>query len=203
MGASDILKYYQILLSQSELMSAAHQETLNALSIDVVNARKKNKLAEIAFICTHNSRRSQIAEIWFKLFLYSKKIPIIQVHSAGTEATALNHRVANAFNDLGISLETSELHDNPKFKLSGFEALNDNLFYSKTIDDIQEQYGSLFAVMVCSDADENCPYIPGVTRYSLPFIDPKYADDTPQEEAAYGASVSEIGICMAYLCSLL
>ena len=42
------------------------------------------------------------------------------------------------------------------------------------------------AVMVCSHADENCPFIPGVRkRLSLPFEDPKEFDGKVNEKEAY------------------
>ena len=40
--------------------------------------------------------------------------------------------------------------------------------------------------MVCSDADEACPFVPGAElRLSMPYDDPKAFDGTPMEEAKY------------------
>ena len=50
-----------------------------------------------------------------------------------------------------------------------------------------------FVISVCTNTDADCPYVPGaVAQYSLPFDDPKFADDTPAEAAAYAKACREI-----------
>jgi arsenate reductase len=46
--------------------------------------------------------------------------------------------------------------------------------------------------MTCTHADENCPFIPGATRISLPYEDPKAFDGTPEEEAIYAERCRQI-----------
>ncbi len=54
--------------------------------------------------------------------------------------------------------------------------------------------------MTCSDADENCPFIPGAEfRLPLTYEDPKEADDTPYEESRYDERVRQIGVEMMYV----
>ena len=60
------------------------------------------------------------------------------------------------------------------------------------------------AVMVCSDADTKCPFVPGAqTRVALPYIDPKKSDGTPQESYTYLAKSEEIGREMLWMMSLV
>jgi len=58
--------------------------------------------------------------------------------------------------------------------------------------------------MTCSDADENCPFIPGAElRLPLTYDDPKAADDTPQEAARYDERLRQIGRELFFALSLL
>jgi arsenate reductase (thioredoxin) len=54
--------------------------------------------------------------------------------------------------------------------------------------------------MVCTDAEQNCPFVAGAShRFSLSFEDPKESDGTPQETDTYDARVAEIGREMVFL----
>jgi hypothetical protein len=56
--------------------------------------------------------------------------------------------------------------------------------------------------MVCSDADEACPFIPGASqRISLPYNDPKSADGTGQERLKYDERCREIARDVFYIIS--
>ena len=53
--------------------------------------------------------------------------------------------------------------------------------------------------MTCTQADENCPVVPGSEkRISLPYDDPKDFDGTPMETAKYSERVMEIGTEILY-----
>ena len=58
--------------------------------------------------------------------------------------------------------------------------------------------------MTCSDADENCPFIPGAEmRLPLTYEDPKEADDKPEERAVYDERVRQIGREIFYAMQLI
>ena len=50
-------------------------------------------------ICTHNSRRSQLAEFMMRISAHHFKIENIHFFSGGTESTAFNHRMVRALED--------------------------------------------------------------------------------------------------------
>ncbi len=53
------------------------------------------------------------------------------------------------------------------------------------------------AVMVCSDAADNCPVVVGASqRVALSFDDPKEYDGTPQEAVMYAQRRDQIGRAM-------
>ena len=72
--------------------------------------------------------------------------------------------------------------------------------YSKVYREAPNPKDDFCAVMTCSQADKNCPYISGCSlRVSVPFEDPKDADGTPEEEATYDERCQQICREMLYL----
>ena len=56
------------------------------------------------------------------------------------------------------------------------------------------------SVMVCSEAEEGCPIVPGCDfRLSLPYDDPKVFDNSSLEEKKYDEKVREIGREMLFV----
>jgi hypothetical protein len=54
--------------------------------------------------------------------------------------------------------------------------------------------------MTCSSADKGCPLVYGSdARFSVPYVDPKVSDGTPEEAATYDARLRQIGTEMLYV----
>ncbi len=133
------------------------------------------------------------------------KLKGITAYSGGTEATAFNRRMVDAVLRSGFYLASDGKEDNPTYyaKLSNSDPSQVEMF-SKKFDDPFNPKADFIAVMVCGQADRDCPYVPGAyARVSLPYVDPKIADDTSEEAAVYDAKVREIGREILYLTRLL
>lgn len=154
----------------------------------------------VLFVCTHNSRRSQLAEIWLRHALLRLGIPGSGVYSAGTEATAFNERMVAALLRAGFPLHGDGAGANPVYVDAGPDGCLAIDMFSKTLTDRSLPVAGFAAVMVCDDADRNCPFVPGAAaRFSLPYTDPKHQDGSPEKPGAYDATVREIGREMIYL----
>ena len=108
---------------------------------------------------------------------------------------AFNPRAVAAIERAGFQV-TNPGGDNPHYEVtygSEDEAL---ICFSKTFDDVWNASEDFAAVMTCNDADKNCPAVIGAARLSLPYRDPKEADDTDQESARYSERCDQIGIEM-------
>lgn len=158
-----------------------------------------NNIVNLIFICTHNSRRSHISQIWAAKAAEYYGINNVNCYSGGTEATAFNPRAVKAMKKAGFEIEIVKDGDNPLYSVK----VSDNLIiraFSKTYDDDFIPKNNFTAVMTCSHADENCPYIPGAeNRISITYDDPKDFDDTPQEEEKYDERCFEIAVEMFYV----
>ncbi len=158
---------------------------------------KTNDPIRLNFICTHNSRRSQIAQIWAHTAANAFQIPRIETHSGGTEATAFHPNAVRAMRTLGFHITKSELPSdlqNPRYRISVGPGLPELTCYSKRFEEALPKENLFTAVMTCSDADQNCPIVPGAqTRIPLTFEDPKAYDGSGKEQQEYLKTALEIG----------
>lgn len=156
-------------------------------------AQSKTAPVKLNFICTHNSRRSHIAQAWAAAGAAYFGIPGVQTYSGGTEATALNPRAVAALQRAGFQIHNPG-GENPHYQVAFAETQAPLICYSKTFDAPVNPQSGFAAIMTCSDADENCPLIPGAAfRLPLTYEDPKAADGTPEEAVRYDERVRQIG----------
>lgn len=159
-----------------------------------------NQEINLNFICTHNSRRSQLSQVWAKVASVYYGIEI-NSYSGGVEVTAFDERAIDSLVRSGFSI-LSENSINPKFEISYLENENPIIAFSKLFDDDFNKADYFAAIMTCSDADENCPYIPKAEkRIPLRYDDPKSHDDTPIESEKYDERSLQIASEMFYVFS--
>ena len=180
------------------------KKILQEISTYVTDCRHQTKPARLNFICTHNSRRSHISQIWAQAAAAHYSIPNVQCYSGGTEATAFNIRAVNALREAGFKISVEDNSSNPVYQVLYDDQLPPIKAFSKVYSDPFNPSSDYTAVMTCSHADENCPLVIGATRrISLPFNDPKDFDNTPQESKMYAERVHEIGREIAYAFSII
>lgn len=159
--------------------------------------------AKLTFICTHNSRRSHLCQIWSAVAAVWYNIAHVQTYSGGTEATAFNPRAVSALERVGFKIDNPG-GDNPHYQVFYDDDSEPLECYSKIFDDTSNPQQDFAAVMTCSEADANCPFIPGAkARISLPYNDPKEADNTPDESRIYNERCRQIAKEMFYLINLV
>lgn len=157
--------------------------------------------AELVFICTHNSRRSQMAQIWAVAAAAWFGVEGVGAHSGGTEVTAFNPCAVTAMRKAGFTIDCAG-GDNPRYRVTYDEGGPAFECFSKTYDDPSNPEEGFAAVMTCSDADEACPVPLGSAfRAPIRYGDPKVADATPGEAAAYDQRCLQIATEILYLFS--
>ena len=174
---------------------------LKELAAFVKKKEKAGTRADLNFICTHNSRRSHISQIWAQAAAAYYSVQNVQCYSGGTEATSFNPRAVNAMKEVGFKIIQLDQTENPRNEVRFSDNAKPLIAFSKVYHDPFNPATGYAAVMTCSHADENCPLVIGAEiRISLPFNDPKEFDGTAQEAAMYHERVLEIGkeICYAF-----
>lgn len=187
-----------IVTDRTDLLSD-REERLRSIAEWIGMQLRADRTAHLVFICTHNSRRSQLAQVWAATAASFHGLPV-RCWSAGTEVTEVAPPVIDALEHAGFRIDGAggfeDLQGFPRqneFIVNWGDAIESVVLYSKSIDDPDNPTGGFAAIMVCSDADENCPFVPGADqRFSLPYRDPKTADGSDQEERIYRRRSEEI-----------
>jgi arsenate reductase len=196
------LKAYILELAQEQLIiSADRKATLDELAQVMATHWERSGGCSIIVICTHNSRRSHIGQLWFQSLATWFGLQNMQSYSGGTEATAFNPKAREALERAGFRFEVVlEDEQNPRIWGRCGQHNPGRLLFSKKFDDAANPRQNFIALMVCDEAAEACPFVPGATvRLSLPYPDPKHEDGTPGETAAYDKAVRDIGRELYYV----
>lgn len=163
-------------------ISEKRKATLQPL-IDYISAKKAaNEVVRLNFICTHNSRRSQLAQVW--AFVLSNHFDLnLESYSGGVEVTAFFPAAIEALQSSGIEINRVG-GVFPKYKV---RFNNEEIScFSKLFDNDENPKEGFAAVMTCSDADKNCPMVLGAEkRISMTFEDPKAFDNSPRKQEKY------------------
>lgn len=163
-------------LNELEL-TAERKELLISIANYSAAALKENKILNLNFICTHNSRRSQLAQVWAHYAINHYKLQNINSFSGGTEVTAFYSNTVKTLQEVGFTFHIKSFsHQNPVYEISADNLTSPLRAFSKRYDNAVNNK-PFMAITTCNHADENCPFIPDAQqRFHLPFTDPKAAD---------------------------
>ncbi len=197
-----LTEYVRQRAEEFDQISADRKKHLDKLA-NYVRSRIDSKLpTRLTFICTHNSRRSQLAQIWAMTAASHYGLPTVETYSGGTEATAFNPRAVGALRRAGFEISKPSDGNNPHYLVRFHRAAAPLECFSKVYSQGPNPVMDFCAVMTCSQADRNCPNVAGaIDRIAIPYDDPKVSDDTPQESAKYDERCRQIAREMLYVFS--
>lgn len=154
------------------------------------------------FICTHNSRRSHLSQIWAQTMAFHFGIKNIFCYSGGTEATAMFTKVGEILVNQGFQIQQLSNNKNPVYAVKYDENEAAIICFSKTFDDSINPNSAFAAIMTCSSADAGCPFITGAEkRLPIRYDDPKAFDGTDLMDAKYAERSLEIASELYYVFS--
>jgi arsenate reductase len=171
--------------------------------IDFIQLKVKNQEnIRLNFICTHNSRRSHLSQIWAQTAAHYYGIKNVFCYSGGTEATALFPKVGETLKNTGFKIQKLSEENNPVYAIKFAENESPVIGFSKTYEDEFNPVSGFAAIMTCSQADGGCPFITGAEkRIPITFDDPKAFDNTPQQAEKYQERSLQIATEMFYVFS--
>lgn len=180
------------------------KQLLVTLATYISDSNKRRERIKLNFICTQNSRRSHIAQLWAQAAAHHYDIPDVYTYSGGTEATAFNPRAVKAMREAGFEIRQISEGENPTYEVTFSKEASPIKAFSKKYDDPSNPRQDFAAIMTCAHADESCPYVHGATkRFAITYDDPKEFDGTQLEQDKYGERVLQIGREMLYMFSLV
>ncbi|WP_394774107.1 protein-tyrosine-phosphatase [Flavobacterium sp.] len=183
-------------------ISKERKNTLQSL-IDFIQLKFDNqKEIRLNLICTHNSRRSHFSQVWAQTAAHYYGIKNVFCYSGGTEATALFFKVIETLEKSGFKIKKLSEGNNPVYTIKFSKNKAPVIGFSKTYDDDFNPVNGFAAIMTCSQADGDCPFIAGAEkRIPVNFDDPKIFDNTPLQTEKYQERNLQIAIEMFYVFS--
>lgn len=193
-------------------------ETIGSISIDSITEERKTVLQPLAdyiqgkaeadqtirlnFICTHNSRRSHLSQIWAQTMAYYFNIKNVFCYSGGTEATAMFPKVAETLVGQGFQIQMLSENANPVYAVKYAENEAAVICFSKEYSNEFNPKKEFGAIMTCNNADEGCPLVIGADgRFPIKYDDPKSSDNTPEQTQIYAERSLQIATEMLYVFS--
>lgn len=162
------------------------KQLLKSIAVYIAEQVTANKKVNLNYICTHNSRRSQLAQVWSSYATNYYKFSDINSFSGGTAAKAFYRNTVKTLQEVGFTFQIIEFsHQNPVYAINYKNGINPIVGFSKLYDD-EYNKKPFIAITTCSNAAENCPFITdAIERFHLPFNDPKTFDNTLYQSEKY------------------
>lgn len=193
---------HTISLFKIDEISSDRKQELQVLIDYIQNKVDKNLSINLNFICTHNSRRSHLSQVWAQTAAAYFQVNNVNCFSGGTEATAVFPMVIKTLEQTGFQITNLSDGLNPVLSIKFDENRAPIIGFSKTYDHPFNPKGEFSAIMTCSHADANCPFIPGSEkRIAIKYDDPKEFDNTPEQEEKYQERSSQIATEIFYVFS--
>ncbi|WP_299159529.1 hypothetical protein [uncultured Tenacibaculum sp.] len=177
---------------------------LNNIVHTIIEEYKDREKINLNFICTHNSRRSQLAQVWSFYATEYFNLNNIFTYSGGTKTTAFHRNTVKCLQKTGFDFNIIDFsHQNPRYLISFKGTKKSILGFSKSYDNPSNSFPYI-AITTCDSADEKCPFIPdAIARYHLPFSDPKISDNTNLADEAYLNSSQQIAGEIFYIFEMI
>ncbi|MFY7671719.1 hypothetical protein ACOSP6_11595 [Tenacibaculum sp. MEBiC06402] len=174
------------LAGKELILSDSRKDLLLSIADKIIQEIEDRDKINLNFICTHNSRRSQMAQVWSFFASTYFGLDFIFSFSGGTEVTAFHRNTVKCLQKNGFEFNVEDFsHQNPRYLISFYGTKKTILGFSKTYDNPHNNYPYI-ALTTCDSADENCPFIPdAIARFHLPYVDPKVADNTEHQNEKY------------------
>lgn len=184
MLAEKINELVNRLVQEFDAIAPERKQVLEQLTSYVQAKKNVGETAQLMYVCTHNSRRSHFGQIWSEVAAQLYGVGV-ETYSGGTEATAFHPNAIAALRAQGFEIQQIQAGENPHYAVWFGDGLQ-TVCFSKVVTDVANPSAHFAAIMTCSEADENCPFIPGADlRVATTYDDPKMFDNTPLATEKY------------------
>jgi len=183
-------------------ISDERQKTLQSLIDFIQNKVNETLPVRINFICTHNSRRSHLSQIWAQVAATHYEIDKVVTYSGGTEATAMFPKIGETLTKQGFELQQLSEGNNPVYAISYSDNEQPIIAFSKKLSHDFNPKSEFAAVMTCNSANEACPVVSGAEkRIPITYEDPKKFDNTLLQDEKYLERSVQIATELLYVFS--
>lgn len=183
-------------------ITSAREKALEPLVVYMKQKIKNNQPVNLNFICTHNSRRSHLAQVWAQVAAAYYHIEKVHCYSGGTEETSLFFKIVETLETQGFQITKMKGSSNPIHAIKYDDNSLPIIAFSKKYDDAFNPTSEYAAIMTCSQANSGCPFIAGAQQQiPITYEDPKISDGTKQQNKVYEKASIEIATEMMFVFS--
>ena len=201
---SNLFKALQVSIENIDTTLIPHErkQILRPLTAFIRKKYSASEKITLNFICSHNSRRSHLAQIWAQALANYFGFENFECFSAGTEATAVYPEIVLTLQKSGFEFSKLTEGDNPVYEIKFAENEQPIRAFSKSLDHPSAPKDKFAAIMVCSEADDACPHVYGAeARFAIPYSDPKEYDNSPLQKEKYSERSLQIAREIYYVLS--
>ncbi len=198
-------KFIQFRINDFDEIDEFRKTLIKSLVDYIIKCIKKQNFVRLMFLCTYNSRRSHLSQVWATIAAYYYEIPNVETFSGGTEETSIYKSSMDVLKIAGMEINQSN-GTNPIYEILYAKDVKAIKAYSKVYyirENPTEKYG---AIVNCSKADKSCPIITGADfRFTMLYKDPKEFDNTKFELEKYIETNNIIAtelLYVFYLCKI-
>jgi arsenate reductase len=176
-----------------QTISGERKKVLHPLVDYIISKKSRVESIRLNFICTHNSRRSHLSQIWAQTMAYHFGIKDINCYSGGTESTAMFPKVVETLVHQGFNIQKLSETENPIYAVKFAQDEAPMICFSKEYSNNFNPKKNFGAIMTCNNADEGCPLVIGAeARFPIKYDDPKAFDGTELQTQKYAERSLEI-----------
>ena len=188
------------LLADSGLISEERKALLNELGIYIQSRLNTDAEVKLLFICSRNSRRSLMAQIWAQTAAEYFGYRQIRTFSGGIQKSLFHDTAIQSLRASGFKIKMIKEGKNPVYKIKFCKKAKPIIAFSKKHKHKTNPKHGFVAIMTCTEAALACPIIQGADyRTTLSYDDPRQYDRTKNEEKGYRDICLEIGREMFYV----
>lgn len=200
----ELRQHAELLTTSFDMIDSRHYQAIDQLAAWIAANHRPDQTLHLLAACTGNSRRSILTAQMGNLAAAWYGFENVRFHSAGTIPSAFNPRTVRTLQQIGFRIEPTGKQlaglesrtPNPEYRVAWGEQM-EMLEFSKTLQDPSNPSRDFAAIMVCAEADSECPMVSGAAlRVSMTFLDPKWFDDGEFEPAKYAERRDDIGRTM-------
>lgn len=197
----ELRNHADYLTTSFDLIDPEHYAAMEQLADWISENWTPNKPLHVLTTCTGNSRRSILGAMMGNLAASYYGFDNIRFYSGGTTPSAFNKRTITCLKDIGFQIvatgKEAERGDptipNPQYIVRWGKEMEATEF-SKNYKDKSNPQSGFAAILVCNEADAECPIVTGASiRISMTFLDPKSYDDGFYESRKYAERRDDIG----------
>ena len=161
-------------------------QQLTTIANCIIKELSTTKNVHLNFICIHNSRRSQLSQVWSDFAIQFFNLKNIVIYSGGTIVTSLHRNTCKTLKEVGFHFNLLEYsHQNPVYSITYKNCVHPIIGYSKLYN-CKTNNIPFIAITNCLSLEKNCTSIYDASQvFHLPYTNPKSFDGMSNQQQKY------------------